>query len=105
MCVRVFGRSPCVHPVSDMIPPAMKDDIGGGSTRYARPCLPVKPLLMMEDVGTRSARHFWQRRWDVGCGVSKEVGCGGDEEGELVEVVDALIAELRRRRKERLGKR
>jgi hypothetical protein len=83
----------------------MKLECGGGPTRYARPCLPVKPLLIMEDVGMRSARHFWQRRCAVGRVERKEVGFGGDEEGELVEVVEVLMAELRRRRKGKLGKR
>jgi hypothetical protein len=103
--VSVFGRSPSIHPVSDMFPPAMEPDCGGGPTRYARPCLPVKPLLMIEEVGMRSARHFWQRRCDVGRVTRKEIGCDGDEEGESIDVVEVLIAELRRRRKGRLGKR
>jgi hypothetical protein len=38
--------------------------------------------------------------------VRKEVGCGGDEDGDVeVEVVEVLTAELRRRRKGRPGKR
>lgn len=52
----------------------------------------------------RSARHFWQRRCEVGRAVRKEVGCGGDEDRD-VEAVEVLMAELRRRRKGRLGKR
>jgi hypothetical protein len=59
---------------------------------------------MMDDVGMRSARHFWQRRCEVGRVVRNKVGCGGDEDGD-VEAVDVLVAELRRRRKGRLGKR
>lgn len=78
---------------------------GGGATRYARPCLPVKPLLMMDDVGIKSVRHFWQRRCDMGRLERKEVGCGGEEDGELVEAVEVEIVELRRRRKGMLGRR
>jgi hypothetical protein len=59
---------------------------------------------MMDDAGMRSARHFWQRRCEVGRAVRKEVDCGGDEDGD-VEAVEVLMAELRRRRKGRLGKR
>lgn len=102
----MFGNPPAFQPVADMSPPAKKLDGGGGPTRYARPCLPVKPLLMMDDVGMRSARHFWQRRCDVGRAARKLVGCGGDEDGEaVVELVASLMTELRRRRKGRLGKR
>jgi len=106
LCVSVFGKPPADQPVAETSPPVRKLDGGGGLTRYARPCLPVKPLLMMDDVGTRSARHFWQRRCDVGRVARKLVGCGGDEDGEAtVELVASLTAELRRRRKGRLGKR
>jgi hypothetical protein len=83
----------------------MKLECGGGPTRYARPCLPVKPLLMIVEVGMRWARHFWQRRCELGRVARKDGGCGGDEEGEFVDVVEVLIAELRRRRKGRLGNR
>jgi len=58
----------------------------------------------MADVGMRSARHFWQRRCEFGWDVKKEVGWGGDEDGD-VEAVEVLMAELRRRRKGRLGNR
>ena len=47
---------------------------GGAETRYARPWRPVKPLLMMEEVGMRSVRHFEQRRCEVVEGERKEVG-------------------------------
>jgi hypothetical protein len=59
---------------------------------------------MMEAVGMRSVRHFEQRRCEVGVGLRKAVGwLGGDEDGEdRVEVVEV---ELRRRRKEMLGRR
>jgi hypothetical protein len=60
-------------------------------------------LLIMLEVGTRSVRHFWQRRWAVGRVVRNEVGCGGEVEGDVV-VVDSLRAE-ERRRKGMLGKR
>ena len=56
---------------------------GGGATRYARPCRPVKPLLTMEVVGIRSVRHLLQRRWVIGAGVKKDVGVGGDDDGEV----------------------
>lgn len=79
----------------------MDDD--GGLTRYARPCLPVNPLLIIEDAGIRSARHFWQRRCEVGCVTRKEVGFGGDEDGDADEFVVSLNAELLRRRNVRLG--
>jgi hypothetical protein len=55
---------------------------------------------MMEEVGMRSARHLWQRRFEVVWVERNEVGWGGDEEGVLVG--EALIVELRRRRKGRL---
>lgn len=76
---------------------------GGGATRYARPCRPVKPLLTMEVVGIRSVRHLLQRRWVIGAGVRKDVGVGGDDEGE-VETVEVDWVELRRR-KGMLGRR
>ena len=101
----VFGRSPAVKPVGGMLPPWRKLDDDGGLTRYALPCLPVKPLLMIDDVGIRSTRHFWHRRCEVGRVVRNDVGCGGDEDGDTVELVVSLIAELRRRRKGRLGNR
>ena len=44
---------------------AARDGAGGGRTKYARPCRPVKPLLMMHDVGKTSARHWLHRRYDV----------------------------------------
>lgn len=86
----------------DTSPPERRVSGGGGATRYARPCRPVKPLLMMEDVGIRSVKHFWQRRCDTGRLERKEVGCGGEDEGEPVE---AEIVELRRLRKGILGRR
>lgn len=70
---------------------------GGGATRYARPCRPVKPLLTMEVVGIRSVRHLLQRRWVIGAGVKKDVGVGGDDDGE-VETVEVDWVELRRRK-------
>ena len=45
---------------------------------------------------------MWQRRWVVGWAVRKEVGWGGDVEGEVVETVVALE---RRRRKGTIGRR
>jgi hypothetical protein len=60
---------------------------------------------MIEEVGIRSVRHFWQRRCEVGRVARKEAGSGGDEEGEPADVMDVLTAELLRRRKGRLGKR
>jgi hypothetical protein len=58
----------------------------------------------MDAVGIRSVRHFEQRRCDVEFELRKEVGwVGGEEDGE--DVVDAEIVELRRRRKEMLGRR
>lgn len=78
---------------------------GGGATRYALPYRPVKPLLIIEDVGMRSARHLKQRRWDVGCVARKDVGCGGEDEGEAVEVVEVETEELLRLQKGLLGRR
>jgi hypothetical protein len=60
---------------------------------------------MIVEVGMRWARHLWQRRCELGRVARKEVSCGGDEEGEPVDVVEVLTAELRRRRKGRLGNR
>ena len=60
---------------------------------------------MIDDVGMRSARHFWQRRCELGCVAKNDVGCGGDEDGDVTESVESLYAELRRRRNGRLGKR
>lgn len=79
-------------------------EAGGGETRYARPCLPVKPLDMMDAVGMRSVRHFEQRRCEVEVEQRNDVGCGGEEDGEgTVEVVEAETVELRRRRNGMLG--
>lgn len=36
---------------------AIPDEEPGGATRYALPCRPVKPLLIMECVG-----HMWARQ-------------------------------------------
>lgn len=61
---------------------------------------------MMDEVGIKSDRHFWQRRCDVGVVERKEGGAvGGEEDGEVVDVVDVDVVELWRRRKGRLGKR
>lgn len=61
---------------------------------------------MMEEVGIRSVRHLWHRRWEVGDVERKEVGWGGEDEGEEeVLVVLVVVAEERRRRKGRLGRR
>lgn len=49
-----------------------------------------------------------QRRFVDGVGVRKEVGAGGEEEGDIadeVEMVDVDCAELWRRRKGILGRR
>lgn len=59
-------------------------------------------MLIMHEVGIRSARHFVHRSVVVGVGVRKE-GAGGDEEGE-VEMVEVDWVELRRR-KGMLGRR
>lgn len=84
-------------------------DVGGGPTRYARPCRPVKPLEMIAVVGIRSARHFWHCRCEVGGVVRRKGGArlaGGEDEGEVEGVVLGVV-ELRRRgrRKGMLGKR
>lgn len=68
----------------------------------------MKPLLIIQLVGIRSARHFVQRRVLVGVRVRKE-GVGGEEEGLLVveeglEMVLVDCVELRRR-KGRCGRR
>lgn len=60
-------------------------------------------MLIIEDVGVKSARHFVQRRLVVGAEVKND-GAGGEEDAE-VEAVDADCAELRRRRKGMLGRR
>jgi hypothetical protein len=63
---------------------------------------------MIEVVGIRSARHFVQRRFVEGARVRKEVGAGGDEDGDEegeVDIVEADCVELRRRRKGMLGRR
>lgn len=62
-------------------------------------------MLIIEEAGIRSARHFWQRRWEVGVRGRKRVGCGGEEDGSVVEVVEELGVELWRRRKGMLGRR
>lgn len=80
---------------------------GGGATRYARPCRPVKPLEMMDDIGMRSARHFVQRRFVVGVEVRKD-GAGGELDGDVEDEVETVLVdcvELRRRRKGMLGRR
>ena len=64
----------------------------------------MKPFEMIDDVGIRSARHFVQRRFDDGEEVRKDVGAGGEEDGD-VDMVEVDCAELRRRRKEILGRR
>jgi hypothetical protein len=72
----------------------------GGATRYALPCRPVNPLLIIEVMGIRSARHFWHRRCEVVEEWRKDVGCvGGELDGEAVEAVEFEMVELRRRRK------
>jgi hypothetical protein len=65
-CVRVLGMSPCVHSVlfEFEVLGGKSDEEGGGETKYARPWRPVKPLDMIEDVGSRSARHFWQESFE-----------------------------------------
>lgn len=62
----------------------------------------MKPFEIIELVGTRSVRHLWHRRWVIGCAERKEVGWGGDVDGEVVETVVALE---RRRRKGMVGRR
>lgn len=104
--MKVFGRSLGFHAPASLAAFGgwSNEEGGGGATRYARPCRPVNPLLMIEVVGIRSARHLVQRRFVVGFAVRKEVGVGGEEEGE-VETVHVDCAELRRRRKGMLGRR
>lgn len=101
----MLGSLPLLKPAASRFPPWRRLGDNGGLTRYARPCLPVKPLLMIDDVGMRSARHFWQRRYEFGCVARKDVGCGGDEDGDADEQVVSLDAALLRRRKVRLGNR
>ena len=36
----------------------------GGATRYARPCRPMKPLLIICEARARSERQRAQRRWE-----------------------------------------
>jgi hypothetical protein len=73
---------------SSLLVIADREDGGGGATRYARPCRPVKPLLMMELVGRRSVRHFWHCRYEVDVSPRYEGRVDGDVEGELnVEVM------------------
>ena len=57
-------------------------------------------MLIMLDEGMRWARHFVQRRFAVGVSVRKEVGVGGDDEGDalLEDVVEVECVELRRRK-------
>lgn len=62
-----------------------------GATRYARPCRPVKPLLMICEERARSERQRAQRRWEV-APVRKDgdEGSGGEplpEERELERAV------------------
>lgn len=60
----------------------------------------------MEEVGTRSVRHFEQRIWDAEDEERNAEGWGGEEAGEgTVELVDSDSAELRRRRNGMLGSR
>lgn len=59
---------------------------------------------MMDVVGTRSHKHFWQLRYAGAWLAKNEVGCGGEPAG-LSEMVDVEICELRRRRKGMLGNR
>ena len=101
--MNVFGRSVRFHFSSSLAAFGgwSSADGGGGATRYARPWRPVNPLLIMEDVGIRSARHFVQRKLVVGAEVKNEEGAGGEEDAE----VEADSAELRRRRKGMLGRR
>jgi hypothetical protein len=82
---------------------------GCGATRYARPCRPVKPLLMICVLAARSAEQRAQRRWDV-APERKLGGAGGellwiDGEGGLVEIVLVLSVLDLRRRKGREGMR
>ena len=80
-----------------------------GATRYARPCRPVKPLLMIWEERARSEAQRAQRRWEA-WPVRKESASGG-----LVLVVlsierereeDALLSVLEcRLRKGREGTR
>lgn len=60
-----------------------------GATRYARPCRPVKPLLMIWDESAKSERQRAQRRWDV-APVRYESGDVGGEEVDEMEFERAL---------------
>lgn len=103
----VFGRSvaPSGSPVAVGGKSREEEEVPGGETRYARPWRPVKPLLIMEVVGMRSARQREQRRCEVGWERRKEVGCVGGDEGGVDEVVLVEFVEERRRRKGMLGRR
>ena len=74
-----------------------------GATRYARPCRPVKPLLMICEERARSERQRAQRRCEV-APVRKEGSSGGElvlEERELeraVLLVDEEVLDWRRRK-------
>ncbi|KAI7288243.1 hypothetical protein KC345_g130 [Hortaea werneckii] len=70
----------------------------------ARPCRPVKPLLMIWEERARSAAQRAQRRWEA-WPVRKASVVGGEEE-ELLEAEVALLSVLDwRRRKGREGTR
>lgn len=73
-----------------------------GATRYARPCRPVKPLLMIWEDKARSDRQRAQRRWDV-APVRKASGSEGGEEVETelerpLLAVEVLLWRLRKGR-------
>lgn len=78
-----------------------------GATRYARPCRPVKPLLMICEESARSERQRAQRRWEVAPVRKESSFCSGDEplmlEIELeraVLVVDEVLDWRRRKGRE-----
>jgi hypothetical protein len=81
-----------------------------GATRYARPCRPVKPLLMICEESARSERQRAQRRWEV-APVRKDGSSGGEllfeEEREFERAVLLVVEEVLewRRRKGREGTR
>lgn len=77
-------------------------ELADGATRYARPCLPVKPLLMICEESARSDRQRAQRRCEAAPVRNDSRLAGGDEvETELeraLSIVDVLDWRLRKGR-------
>lgn len=78
---------------------------GTGETRYARPCRPVNPLLMIWLVRHRSVAHRAHRRYDV-CPLryGGEVLLAGEDEVGLL-LLEVVEVEERLRRKGIEGRR